>query len=134
MLEELNVGFDAFSPLANGFLSDAFQKGERFEKGDYRNFMPQYQAENYDANRELLSLMRRLAAKKNAAPAQIALAWMLNKKPYIVPIPGSRKVSRIRENLEAGSILMTPEEVAAIDAQLDRIPTSEVFGGAKVRR
>lgn len=134
VLEELQIGFVAFSPLANGFLSDAFRKGETFEKGDYRNFMPQYKEENYDANRELLELMRTLAAKKNATPAQIALAWMMGKKPYIVPIPGSRKTERIRENLEAGNIVLSAKEVADIDARLDRIQTSGVFGGSSAKK
>lgn len=134
VLEELNVGFVAFSPLANGFLTDAFKKGERFEDGDFRNIMPQYEEENYDANQELLELMRSLAAEKDATPAQIALAWMLGKKPYIVPIPGSRKVGRIQENLEASCITLSAEEVASIDRQLDRIPTSAVFGGSPVKK
>ena len=134
VLEELNVGFVAFSPLANGFLSDAFKKGETFEAGDFRNFMPQYKEENYDANQELLNLVRRLAADKNATPAQISLAWMLNKKPYIVPIPGSRKVDRIRENFESGNIILTADEVTQIDRQLDRIQTSGVFGGSPVKK
>ena len=134
VLEELNVGFVAFSPLANGFLTDAFKKGETFEQGDFRNFMPQYKEENYDANRELLDLVRGLAAEKNATPAQISLAWMINKKPYIVPIPGSRKVARIRENFEAGNIILSAEEVANIDAQLDKVSTSGVFGGSPVKK
>lgn len=134
VLEELNVGFVAFSPLANGFLSDAFKKGETFEKGDFRNFMPQYKAENYDANRELLELVRKLAAEKNATPAQISLAWMLGKKPYIVPIPGSRKVERIRENFATGNICLSAEEVAQIDRQLDAIQISGVFGGSPVKK
>ena len=133
-LEELNVGFVAFSPLANGFLSDAFKKGETFEEGDFRNFMPQYKEENYDANRELLTLVRTLAAEKNATPAQISLAWMMNKKPYIVPIPGSRKATRIKENFESGSILLSAEEVAQIDRKLDGITTSGVFGGSPVKK
>ena len=134
VLEELNVGFVAFSPLANGFLSDAFKKGETFADGDFRNFMPQYKEENYDANRELLEYVRKLAAEKNATPAQISLAWMINKKPYIVPIPGSRKVDRIRENFEAGDIILTADEVAQIDRQLDGIQTSGVFGGSPVKK
>ena len=133
-LEELNVGFVAFSPLANGFLSDAFKKGETFEAGDFRNFMPQYKEENYDANRELLILVRKLAADKNATPAQISLAWMINKKPYIVPIPGSRKTDRIRENFESGNITLTVDEVAQIDQRLDSIQTSGVFGGSPVKK
>lgn len=134
VLEELNVGFVAFSPLANGFLSDAFKKGETFEVGDFRNNMPQYKVENYDANRELLEYVRKLASEKNATPAQISLAWIINKKPYIVPIPGSRKVDRIRENFEAGNIILTADEVAQIDRQLDAIPTSSVFGGSPAKK
>lgn len=134
VLEELQIGFVAFSPLANGFLTDAFKKGEKFEEGDYRNFMPQYKEENYDANRKLLELMRNLAAEKNATPAQIALAWMMCKKPYIVPIPGSRKTERIKENLKAGTIILSAKEVADIDARLDGIQTSSVFGGSPAKK
>ncbi len=134
VLEELDVGFVAFSPLANGFLTDAFKKGEKFEEGDFRNFMPQYREENYEANRELLKFVRGLAKEKNATPAQISLAWMLCKKPYIVPIPGSRNVERIRENFEAGNITLTTIEVADIDARLDRIGMSGVFGGTPAKR
>lgn len=134
VLEELDVGFVAFSPLANGFLTDAFKKGEKFEEGDFRNFMPQYREENFEANRELLKFVRGLAKEKNATPAQISLAWMLCKKPYIVPIPGSRKVERIRENFEAGNITLTTIEVADIDARLDRIGMSGVFGGTPAKR
>ena len=134
VLEELNIGYVAFSPLANGFLTDAFKKGETFEEGDYRNFMPQYKEENYDANRELLAFVRKLAAERNATPAQISLAWMLNKKPYIVPIPGSRKVDRIRENFEAANIVLTAEEVSKIDSRLDAISFSDVFGGSPAKK
>ena len=134
VLEELKVGFVAFSPLANGFLSDAFKKGEKFEATDYRSFMPQYKEESYDENRELLKLLRKLASEKHATPAQISLAWMINKKPYIVPIPGSRKTERIRENFEAANIVLTIGEVAEIDRQLDRIPTSGVFGGSAIKK
>ena len=133
-LEELNIGFVAFSPLANGFLSDAFKKGETFADGDFRSFMPQYKEENSDANLELLEYVRGLAAEKSATPAQISLAWMINKKPYIVPIPGSRKVERIRENFEAGNITLTAAEVAQIDRKLDAIQTSDVFGGSPVKK
>lgn len=130
VLEELKVGFVAFSPLANGFLTDTFKKGISFENGDYRNKMPQYRDESFDANRELLELVRNLANEKNATPAQISLAWMINKKPYIVPIPGSRKAERVKENLESANIDLTAEEVAEIDKCLERIPMSEVFGGS----
>lgn len=134
VLEELNIGFVAFSPLANGFLTDAFRKGETFEEGDFRNKMPQYQDEAYETNRELLEMIRSLAREKQATPAQIALAWMMNKKPYIVPIPGSRKTERIRENAFAADILLTAEEIAGIDERLDRMETSGVFGGSPVKK
>lgn len=134
VLEELNVGFVAFSPLANGFLSDAFKKGERFGSGDYRNFMPQYRDENYEINSALLDYLNGLAKSKNATPAQISLAWMINKKPYIVPIPGSRKIDRIRENFDAGNIVLTAEEVSEIEHRLDSIQISDVFGGSPVKK
>ncbi len=134
VLEELHIGYVAFSPLANGFLTDAFKKGETFADGDFRNRMPQYKVENYDTNQELLNLVRSLAQEKGATPAQISLAWMLCKKPYIVPIPGSRKVERIRENRDASNISLTAAEVAAIDERLDHMETSSVFGGSPVKK
>ena len=91
VLEELHIGYVAFSPLANGFLSGKYDKTSKFEAGtDYRSVMPQFQPDSIDQNRALLELLHRLAAEKNATPAQISLAWMLCKKPYIVPIPGTR--------------------------------------------
>jgi aryl-alcohol dehydrogenase-like predicted oxidoreductase len=98
VLEELNIGYVAFSPLANGILTDAFKKGDRFSEADYRSAMPQYADDAYDANQKLMELIRNYANEKNATSAQISLAWMLSKKPYIVPIPGSRKPERIKEN------------------------------------
>lgn len=134
VLEELNIGYVAFSPLANGILSDAFAKGEQFDKADYRSAMPQYSDEAFEQNRELLSLIRNLAEEKNATPAQISLAWMLCKKPYIVPIPGSRKAERIRENLGAAEIALTADEVMSIDKKLDHMEMSAVFGGSPVKK
>ena len=134
VLEELNIGYVAFSPLANGFLTDSFKKGEHFSEGDYRNRMPQYSDEGYDANQELLSFIRNLAKEHEATPAQISLAWMLSKKPYIVPIPGSRKIERIKENGGAADIVLTTEQVAEIDKRLDAMEMSGVFGGSNIRR
>lgn len=134
VLEELNIGYVAFSPLANGILSDAFTKGEQFDKADYRSAMPQYSDEAFEQNRELLALIRSLAAEKNAMPAQISLAWMLGKKPYIVPIPGSRKTERIRENLGAAEIDLGADEVRSIDEKLDNMEMSAVFGGSPVKK
>ena len=134
VLEELNIGYVAFSPLANGFLTDSFKKGEHFSEGDYRNHMPQYTDEGYDANKELLAFIRTLAKEHDATPAQISLAWMLCKKPYIVPIPGSRKIERIKENGGAADIALTYEQVAEIDKRLDAMEMSGVFGGSNIRR
>jgi len=134
VLEELNVGYVAFSPLANGILTDAFSKGDTFAADDYRSAMPQYKEEAYEQNCQLLELIRTLAAEKQATPAQISLAWMLCKKPYIVPIPGSRKVERIRENLGAADIVLTAEEVRQMDEKLDHMEMSAVFGGSPVRK
>lgn len=133
ILEELNVGYVAFSPLANGFLTGVFKKGDKFETDDYRSVMPQYADEAYEANKELLTLLRNLAEEKNATPAQISLAWMMCKKPYIVPIPGSRKMERFEENFKASDIILTDSEVSEIDNKLDNMNMSEVFGGSMVK-
>lgn len=133
VLEELGIGYVAFSPMANGFLSGKYGKGTVFgDHEDYRSVMPQYQPENIERNRELLELLRHTAEEKNATPAQISLAWMLCKKPYIVPIPGTRKPERLTKNLRAAEVELSDAEVAALDAALDRIPMSEVYGGAPV--
>ncbi len=134
VLEELQIGYVAFSPLANGILTDVFSKGEKFDPEDYRGEMPQYSDEAFDQNRGLMQLLRDLAAEKQATPAQISLAWMMGRKPYIVPIPGSRKTERIRENLHAADIRLTQEEVKAIDGKLAQIPMSAVFGGHGARK
>ena len=94
--------------------------------------MPQYQPENIERNRELLELLQNTAKEKNATSAQISLAWMLCKKPYLVPIPGTRRPERLTENLGAADVALSAEEVAALDGALDRIPMSEVYGGAPV--
>ncbi len=132
VLEELKVGFVAFSPLANGVLSAAYNSYSKFEdKGDYRADMPQFQPQAYEQNTDLFAMLKSLAERYSATPAQISLAWMMNKKPYIVPIPGSSKETRIRENGGAAEIKLTKEEVALIDDALDRVKMSEVFGGHK---
>ena len=133
-LEELRIGFVAFSPMANGLLTACYGKDDKFDPNlDYRNAMPQFAPGAADQNRELLGLLRDLAEKKGATPAQISLAWMLCKKPWIVPIPGSRKVERMRENAGAAEVVLSPEEVETIDKALDTIPMSAVFGGTAVK-
>ena len=133
VLEELNIGYVAFSPLANGFLSGKYDKSSRFDAGtDYRSVMPQFQPENIDRNHDLLALLQKLAEQNNATPAQISLAWMLCKKPYIVPIPGTRKLSRLLENASAADVTLSAIEVSAIDKALSGMEISEVFGGSQV--
>ena len=134
-LEELNIGYVAFSPLANGFLTARYGKDAKFEAGsDYRSVMPQFSPEAIDKNQTLLDLLHRMANEKNATPAQISLAWMLCKKPYIVPIPGTRKSERMQENADAAEILLTAEEVAALDEALDSMEMSAVFGGTDIAK
>ena len=134
VLEELHIGFVAFSPMANGLLTGAYGKDSRFDpRLDYRSAMPQFTPEAAEQNRALLQLLRDLAEQKRATPAQISLAWMLCKKPYIVPIPGSRKVERMRENAGAAEVVLYPAEVEALDKALDTIPMSAVFGGTAVK-
>lgn len=134
VLEELGIGLVAFSPLANGLLSDRYNAASHFETGtDYRAGMPQFQPDSYDKNHDLLQLIRRIAAEKNATPAQISLAWMLCKKPWIVPIPGTRKLDRLQENAGATDVMLTNAEVKQIDKALDAMPMSDVFGGTKIK-
>lgn len=133
VLEELHIGYVAFSPLANGFLSGKYDKSSQFDaETDYRSVMPQFQPENIDRNHDLLTLLQKLAEQNNVTPAQISLAWMLCKKPYLVPIPGTRRLSRLLENAGAADVTLSAEEVAAIDKALDGTAMSEVFGGSKI--
>ena len=133
VLEELNIGFVAFSPLANGFLSGRYTAdSKKKKKGDYRAVMPQFQPEAYESNRKLLQLINDMAEEKQATPAQISLAWMICKKPYIVPIPGTRKENRLIENIGAADINLTAQEIAQIDKALAEMDMSEVYGGTKV--
>ena len=135
VLEELHIGYVAFSPLANGFLSGKYDKTSKFEAGtDYRSVMPQFQPDSIDQNHALLELLHRLAAEKNAPPAQISLAWMLCKKPYIVPIPGTRKLNRLQENAGAADIVLSAVEVALIDEALAHMEMSHVFGGSRIEK
>lgn len=132
VVEELGITYVAFSPMANGFLSGRYNQESVFEKGtDYRGNMPQYTAEGFEKSKELLALLNDLAKEKNATPAQISLAWMLCKKPFIIPIPGSRKAGRLKENFEAVSVLLDAGEIAAIDKKLDGM-VLPVYGGIKL--
>lgn len=134
-MEELGVGLVAFSPLANGLLTNQYSAASTFDaKTDYRASMPQFQAKSFAKNEQLLSLLQLLAEAHHATPSQISLAWMINKKPWIVPIPGTRKLSRLKENAGAADIHLTADEVAHIDAAIERMDISAVFGGSKIKQ
>lgn len=120
----------AFSPLANGFLSARYGKESKFEQGtDYRSVMPQFTPEAVDQNQKLLEFICTVAEEKHATPGQIALAWMLCKRPYLVPIPGTRKPDRLKENAGVAKIQLTEKEIETLDKQLDTVEMSDVFGG-----
>lgn len=133
VLEELQIGFVPFSPLANGFLTAKYDSNSKFEaKTDYRSMMPQFAPEAVTKNQELLNLLYTMAEIKNATPAQISLAWMICKKPNIVPIPGTRKFDRLKENAGAAEIELSVQEIQQLDHALDNMEMSEVFGGSKI--
>lgn len=131
VLEELQVGLVAFSPMANGLLTARYDSHSHFEAAsDYRSVMPQFQKDGMEKNQELLQWIRELARLKGATPAQISLAWMICKKPWIVPIPGTTNVDRMKENGAAADIILTADEVQRIDDVLDQLDMSDVFGGS----
>ena len=133
VLEELGVGLVAFSPMANGFLTGRYGKGQHFDpRTDYRAAMPQFTDAAVEQNAALLSLLNDMAAQKKATPAQISMAWMLCKKPWIVPIPGTRKPERMAENAGAAGIRLTAQEMQALDDALDQMEMSAVFGGTPI--
>ena len=133
--EIIQIGFVAFSPLANGFLTCRYDEYSTFEKStDYRSIMPQFSSAGIVENQKLIEWLKIIAAEKNATPAQISLAWMLAKNPFLVPIPGTRNLKRLTENILAESIHLSVEEVTEIDDMLEHIPMSQVFGGSKVKK
>lgn len=133
-LEELGVTFVAFSPLGNGFLTGKYDVTSSFDKGtDFRSHMPQYTEEGFAAAEELMKLLKQMAEEKQATSGQISLAWMLCKKPYIVPIPGSRREERLKENLGSKDVVLTAEEIAEIDTLLDKM-VLPVYGQNLTRR
>jgi aryl-alcohol dehydrogenase-like predicted oxidoreductase len=114
-LEELGIGFGPFSPLGKGFLTGKINESTQFDKGDFRNTLPRFQEENRRANQAMVELLNTIASQKNATPAQIALAWLLAQKPWIVPIPGTTKFNRLDENLGAVNVALTPEDLKQIN-------------------
>ena len=135
VLEELGVGFVAFSPLANGFLSGCYTADSHFDaRTDYRASMPQYRKGSFEKNHDLLRFIDELAEAKHATLSQISLAWMLCKRPWIVPIPGTRHLCRLKENIGAADLMLTDEEIRQIDLALDTMDMSEVFGGSPLKQ
>ena len=132
--EELGIGFVAYSPLANGLLTNCYAADTKFDPAtDFRASMPQYRPESFEKNRTLFSLLEQLADEHHATAPQVSLAWMMNKRPPIVPIPGTRHLCRLKENIGAADIYLTDEEVKAIDTALDNMEMSEVFGGSPIK-
>jgi aryl-alcohol dehydrogenase-like predicted oxidoreductase len=115
-LEELGIGFVPFSPLGKGFLTGKIDAETKFDSTDFRSIVPRFTEENRKANQALVDVVTAFAAKKKAMPAQIALAWLLAKKPWIVPIPGTTKISRLTENLGGAAVELTDGDVAALEA------------------
>ena len=120
-LEELGIGFVPFSPLGRGFLTGKIDEKTTFDKSDFRNIIPRFTAENRKANQALVDLLARIGKQKNATPAQLALAWLLAQKPWVVPIPGTTKLYRLKENIAAASITLTSEELSEIDSAFENI-------------
>ena len=125
-LEELGIGFVPFSPLGRGFLTGTMDRTTTFDANDFRNQLPRFSAENREANQSLVDLIRHIADDKNVTPAQIALAWILAQKPWIVPIPGTTKMNRLDENLGAVNVELTRTDLAEIDAALSQVSISGV--------
>jgi aryl-alcohol dehydrogenase-like predicted oxidoreductase len=121
-VEELGIGFVPYSPLGRGFLTGAIDKDAQFEKGDFRNIVPRFSPENRDANQAVVDLIGEFAKQKKATPAQIALAWLLAKKPWIVPIPGTTKLHRLEENIGAVSVHLSPDDLRELEATTSKMP------------
>lgn len=114
-LEELGIGFVPFSPLGRGFLTGKIDESTKFDSSDFRNLLPRFTPETRKANQGLVDLLRAIAERKKATPAQIALAWLLAQKPWIVPIPGTTKLHRLDENIGAASLALTPGDLREIE-------------------
>src|SRR6266436_38649 len=120
-LEELGIGSVPFSPLGKGFLTGKISEHTQFDKSDFRNIVPRFTPENRKANESFVALLRNIAERKKATPAQIALAWLLAQKPWMVPIPGTTKLARLEENIAAVSVNLTPDDLREIDTAASKI-------------
>jgi aryl-alcohol dehydrogenase-like predicted oxidoreductase len=121
-LEELGIGFVPYSPLGRGFLTGTIDKDTQFEKGDFRNIVPRFSPENRDANQVVVDLIGRFAKQKKVTPAQVALAWLLAKKSWIVPIPGTTKLHRLEENIGAVSVHLSQDDLRELEMTASKIP------------
>jgi aryl-alcohol dehydrogenase-like predicted oxidoreductase len=130
---ELGIGFVPWSPLGQGFLTGAVSAGQSFDASDIRSRFPRFTPEAMAANQPLIALLHRLAAEKQATPAQIALAWLLAQQPFIVPIPGTRKLHRLEENMGAANLVLTADELRAITAEVSRIEVQGARGSGHER-
>ncbi len=120
-LEELGIGFVSFSPLGKGFLTGKINENTTFDSTDFRNIVPRFTPEARKANQALVDLLREIAERKKATPAQIALAWLLAQKPWIVPIPGTTKLERLEENIGAVAVELTPDDLGEIESAASKI-------------
>src|SRR6266849_3262978 len=120
-LEELGIGFVPFSPLGKGFLTGKINENTTFDRSDFRNIVPRFTPEARKANQALVDLLREIAEQKKATPAQIALAWLLAQKPWIVPIPGTTKLERLEENIGAAAVELTSDDLREIDSAASKI-------------
>src|SRR5437868_10503905 len=120
-LEELGIGFVPFSPLGKGFLTGKISENTQFDKSDFRNIVPRFTPENRKANQAVVDLLGKFAQRKKATPAQIALAWLLAQKPWIVPIPGTTKLHRLEENLGAVNLKLSPDDLRELEAAASKI-------------
>jgi aryl-alcohol dehydrogenase-like predicted oxidoreductase len=120
-LEELGIGFVPFSPLGRGFLTGAINESTTFDSKDFRSIVPRFAPEARKANQSLVDLLAAIAARKKTTPAQLALAWLLAQKPWIVPIPGTTKLHRLEENIGAAALKLTAEDLREIDSAASKI-------------
>ncbi|MGE3976400.1 MAG: aldo/keto reductase [Nitrospira sp.] len=121
VLEELGIGFVPFSPLGKGYLTGKINENTTFDAADFRNTVPRFSVENRKANQALVELLGRIAERKQATPAQVALAWLLAQKPWIVPIPGTTKLHRLEENVAAATVTLTDEDLGEIETAVSHI-------------
>lgn len=133
-LEELGIGFVPFSPLGRGFLTGKIDENTTFDSSDFRNTVPRFTPENRKANRALVDLLSDIARRKNATPAQLAIAWLLAQKPWIVPIPGTTKLARLAENLGAAEVELTPDDLREIESAASKVTVQGARYSADIQK